>query len=613
MGGDAIYAITTTSVYVSRDTGATWQVDTTGLGTLEPFAFDLDTSQNVYLAASTGIYEQNADSSVWRKIASYPGAAVAVLVGANNKIFASNFSAILASTDNGATWNTDSAGMGIRGASRFWKDRQGNVYALVAKQLWRSDGGTASWVRIDQTISSLDFEGNPYAKIIKDVTGDTILSAGTSFGAFSSTDHGTTWTPSNGNIPAGAVFGFAKTGELRKLESTDLGIFYKNHGDTAWTKTFPSSGCQGRLPLFQDNAHNLYTAVLRYDPSAYFSAAIPFVSSDTGSTWTADTAGLPKVMQGIYFTDETGGQHMANSSPPQLYSKTPGLSWHPDTLGFHPAPNNLVLLLGSDHNGYVYVSLYNYVNANGTVWKRPVGVGAWTPDSSGLNNTQIYVITGDRTGGSLVGGISGGVYRRTGSTWAALPTPSQRGVSPSSAAFVVSVDSSGAIFAGFSDYSFSSTSWHGAYYTTDLGTSWTYAGMDSIGIYGLVSYGDTTYAYTYHRGLYRLTRNGIINTVNNPKLPGSYELGQNYPNPFNPTTTFRYTLPVLSKVRLTVFNVLGQLVSTVVDRTESAGEKSVEWDASAAASGVYFYRLEATTVSKSRKDFVQVRKMVLVR
>ena len=79
-------------------------------------------------------------------------------------------------------------------------------------------------------------------------------------------------------------------------------------------------------------------------------------------------------------------------------------------------------------------------------------------------------------------------------------------------------------------------------------------------------------------------------------LPSEVALGQNYPNPFNPSTLIPYQLSAPSPVRLEVFNVLGQRVTTLVDGEQGAGSYVARWDGTdaagrAAASGVYFYRL----------------------
>jgi hypothetical protein len=74
-------------------------------------------------------------------------------------------------------------------------------------------------------------------------------------------------------------------------------------------------------------------------------------------------------------------------------------------------------------------------------------------------------------------------------------------------------------------------------------------------------------------------------------LPEKFQLLQNYPNPFNPSTNIKFTLPEQSIVRLTIFNMLGQEVATLVNETKKAGVHTVNWNASSVASGVYIYSL----------------------
>jgi hypothetical protein len=93
----------------------------------------------------------------------------------------------------------------------------------------------------------------------------------------------------------------------------------------------------------------------------------------------------------------------------------------------------------------------------------------------------------------------------------------------------------------------------------------------------------------------------------------NYSLHQNYPNPFNPTTSIKYQLPFNSQVKLKIYNVLGQTVALLTDEIQQAGFKSANWNAGDQASGVYFYKLEAVSVSDPSKTFMQVKKMVLVR
>jgi hypothetical protein len=84
-------------------------------------------------------------------------------------------------------------------------------------------------------------------------------------------------------------------------------------------------------------------------------------------------------------------------------------------------------------------------------------------------------------------------------------------------------------------------------------------------------------------------------------VPKEFELSQNYPNPFNPSTTIRYSLPVAGKVTLRIFNLLGQVVETLVDQQQNTGSYVVVFNASRLSSGTYFYKLETDQYSLTKK------------
>jgi hypothetical protein len=95
-------------------------------------------------------------------------------------------------------------------------------------------------------------------------------------------------------------------------------------------------------------------------------------------------------------------------------------------------------------------------------------------------------------------------------------------------------------------------------------------------------------------------------TVKVPVIPAEYSLAQNYPNPFNPETTIEFGMPDDAQVKVTVFNVLGQVVTSLVDSEMPAGYHVVTWDASDMASGVYFYRIQAG-------EYTATKRMVLMK
>lgn len=99
--------------------------------------------------------------------------------------------------------------------------------------------------------------------------------------------------------------------------------------------------------------------------------------------------------------------------------------------------------------------------------------------------------------------------------------------------------------------------------------------------------------------------------IDTSDVPDGFALAQNYPNPCNPRTSISFSLPTAARVQLTLYNLLGQQVRLLADQLLPAGTHSVEWDGMndlqrPAATGVYFYRLEAA-------DFQQSKKLILLK
>lgn len=113
---------------------------------------------------------------------------------------------------------------------------------------------------------------------------------------------------------------------------------------------------------------------------------------------------------------------------------------------------------------------------------------------------------------------------------------------------------------------------------------------------------------------YAVGDNGVIlkysfaTSVNDPpkNIPTKFSLEQNYPNPFNPTTTIPFSLPSKEFVSLKVYDVLGREVAVLVSGQMSAGDHSALWNASNMSSGIYFYRLQAS-------KFTETKKLILLR
>ena len=94
-------------------------------------------------------------------------------------------------------------------------------------------------------------------------------------------------------------------------------------------------------------------------------------------------------------------------------------------------------------------------------------------------------------------------------------------------------------------------------------------------------------------------------------MPTKFGISQNYPNPFNPTTTLKYQLPEFSAVNISIYDMLGNLVKTLLNTSESPGYKSVQWNATnnqgePVSAGVYLYKIQAG-------DFIDTKKMILLK
>ncbi|MBD3409542.1 MAG: T9SS type A sorting domain-containing protein [Ignavibacteriales bacterium] len=104
---------------------------------------------------------------------------------------------------------------------------------------------------------------------------------------------------------------------------------------------------------------------------------------------------------------------------------------------------------------------------------------------------------------------------------------------------------------------------------------------------------------------------GGVDVEEESERPASFRLEQNYPNPFNPTTAISYALPEAADVRLDIYNILGEKVATLVEGAQNAGSYVARFNATNLGSGVYFYRIDATTASG--KVYREARKMTLMK
>ena len=147
-----------------------------------------------------------------------------------------------------------------------------------------------------------------------------------------------------------------------------------------------------------------------------------------------------------------------------------------------------------------------------------------------------------------------------------------------------------------------------AAYSYDGTTFTKLASIDNKGIEKDVTVGPdgTVFLANGDEGLMVYSFNSYVSIEDELTLfPKYFSLFQNYPNPFNPVTTISYQLSQSSNVSLSIYNINGQLVDTLLNEFQDAGIYQIKWGADNIKSGVYFYRIKVG-------EFVETKKCVLL-
>lgn len=141
----------------------------------------------------------------------------------------------------------------------------------------------------------------------------------------------------------------------------------------------------------------------------------------------------------------------------------------------------------------------------------------------------------------------------------------------------------------------------GVWVTTNRGVNWVRfgTGFPNTVVYDMkLAHDNTLIAGTHGRGIW--TTSAILSTDKQP-LPHAYTLGQNYPNPFNPSTAIPFTLAKRERISMKVYDRQGRLVKVLFDGVKEQGEHELSFASSDIPSGTYFYTLETSTQTETRK------------
>ncbi|MFI5252340.1 MAG: SBBP repeat-containing protein [Bacteroidota bacterium] len=402
------------------------------------------------------------------------------------------------------------------------------------------------------------------------------------------------YTISNSGLPNNHVWGVTIDSSRNKWIGTMGGGLAKFDGTTWTVYNTLNSG----LP-----SDSVYSISLDRSGNKWIGTTSGLVKFD-GTTWTVyntSNSGLPINNAGLAIVDGSGNMWIGTIGGGLV--KFNGITWTVYNTTNSGLRNNTVWGVAVDGSGNKWVGTDGggLARYNDTIWT------VYNTSNSGLPDNRIIQIVVDGSGNLWIG-TGGGLARYNDTTWTVYNT-SNSGL-PNNWAQYITVDGSGNKWIGTLGglAKFDGTSW--VVFTTS-NSSLPSNKVNQIAIDGSGNKWMGTSA-----GLSVYKEGGVVTSVKeitSKNIPEAFVLFQNYPNPFNPTTTLRYALPTDSKVTLKVYNVLGQIVTTLTNGVVSAGYRSAEWNATNVASGVYFYRIEATSIGDLSKTFMQVKKMVLMK
>jgi photosystem II stability/assembly factor-like uncharacterized protein len=395
------------------------------------------------------------------------------------------------SLNNGVTFSSDNTGLSWQ-VCRICDYALGNLYLIAGGTVYKNNGGNSTWTSISTPLNLAIGSAS-----ISCISGDSLLTFGTSKGVYCSNDFGSTWTATNAGINAEDIFSITKLPSLRLVCTTDLGIFYKDDADTLWHQSSPITTFYPGSLLSSNPAGEIFVAVGPTVGSPYPLGK----STDGGVTFSVDSDGFSAIGGSGFLMDENGNRHFYNyyaSATNNLTVWTSpfgGSVFTPDTVGmplFTTFGTGVKAMCG-DHHGYLYASLDLATGVS--LYRRPMAGSVWSIDTVGLGALAIISPMASSAALGLVVASSSTCYRRTNSGWvplSAIPsTTSNGGIN------ALSVDAQGIIYLSYSNYGYPDS--NAIYYSTDSGGSWHNAGLGGLSINNLTATGDTTYALTRGR------------------------------------------------------------------------------------------------------------------
>ena len=590
-------------IYRSTDDGETWEIKASGFTSSQCWAFGQNRGGSVLVAGEANFgrtYRSTDNGNNWTY--TDPLSAISFAVDSNNNIYCGTFDGLYKSTDDGLTWIPtgltnvpvnailiDSSD-GVICGTGYYTNGQGVFYS--------TDYGT-TWTNIGlggEIIYSLAFTGY-----------GSLLAGSDRNGVYETTDMGGSWKQHSNGLYRKDIF------RLKVNENDDIitgseyeGIFRSlNRGES-----FEHIG----LPISRVNN------IVFYEDSLIIAATPSGVQKYNRLTYKWENIGLHNV--NAVDVDETGGVYAGTDGEGLFYLRENGGKW----INICQSP---YILNVKKLNETILAATTDYLirsTDEGNTWEN-------TPVNSGVDNNAIEI---NNNGDVWATGYVGKLYKSTdsGLTFDLSNTLNFSLVDRNNLYVNDSLIFMGDLTVG-----------KGIFYSTDYGIAWenryhhrTIASVGGNGNYIIAGtfrdiiystnsgstldsipypqefYGSVTeiefdkngqlFFGTSSNGLYEM--DFVVSIEDDPPINKDFYLSQNYPNPFNPTTNISYSISQRSFVTLKIYDVLGNEITTLINKEMQSGSYEVEFDASNLPSGIYFYQIRAGA-------FVDTKKLVLMK
>lgn len=610
-----VFAATTTGVLRSTNKGVTWAAADRGFSGY-PLVLSAQGSSFFLTTEYNSVFRSSNLGTTWTSVTTLNDSAVTCFTSIGGMLFAgTELGEVLASTDNGVTWSA-TAGVGLPGTYFSY------LYSLVAmgadlfaatdSGIFISKDSGAIWSDL-----GANFAGLSGASILA-VDSSELLAGTYQGGLYFSYDTGNTWTTASSGVTSLTVTAIAPFGTTILAGTQSSGVFISMDGGANWNADDsgivisnvislaalgpyvfancfqPYGSSSGSLFLTGDagqdwtditsnlNSFGSITAIAAYDGQVFAATdnSAVDVSPDSGVTWSSgSTLGYFEI-DGLF---PTSNGLFAATSNGMFQSPDEGSTWLSASSGI--AAGDLGLLsfaagtsayyCGST-TGAVYVS-----TDSGEIWNNI------TPPSS-FDSVNAIAVTNT---GAIISGSASGVFVSAdqGATWSDPLLSSYEITS------LLSVGSN--VFAGTTG---------GIFVSTDGGRTWNNEdqGLTILSVTALVMNGVDLYAGTTGGGVWRRPLSEMIkfSSVRSNDVTASIE--QSYPNPFTQQTTIPFSLTQTEHVSVTIFNMLGQEITTLADQDFGAGPHEVVWNAGRMPSGSYVCRIATS-------EGVQTQSLVL--